>query len=82
MKHVLVYGPQACGKTRNKDSLAKAFGCRSIVDGLLLSEIKRQADTATVKTLFLTFEVPGAALARRVDVVPFDDAMRKAGLAA
>lgn len=82
MKHILVHGPKACGKTRNKDQLAKAFGCQAIVDDMLSSQIKRRVGDAKVKTLFLSYEVPGKALAQLVDVVSFDDAMRKAGLSA
>ena len=33
MKTVIVYGPPRCGKTRNKASLAKHFGCDTVVDG-------------------------------------------------
>ena len=74
MRHVLVHGPKACGKTRNKDQLAKAFGCRAIVDDVLSSQVKRKAGDAKVNTLFLSYEVPGKALAQLVDVVSFDDA--------
>lgn len=30
--HVIVYGPQGCGKTRNADKLAAYFGCQKIVE--------------------------------------------------
>ena len=29
---VVVHGPQGCGKTRNAQALAAAFGCSSIID--------------------------------------------------
>jgi tRNA A37 N6-isopentenylltransferase MiaA len=32
MKTVIVYGPAACGKTRNKYEIAKHFGCDTVVD--------------------------------------------------
>lgn len=75
LKHVLVHGPQACGKTRNKDRLAAALGCAAIVDGEHWTQIKRQVRSATVKTLFLTCDPPTKGLAELVDVVPFHVAM-------
>lgn len=82
MKHVVIYGPAACGKTRNKSKLAKAFGCHNIVDGASLHEIKASLERSTVKTLYLTNEAlpPHGGEARRADVVEFHDAMRQAGL--
>lgn len=82
MKHVVIYGPQACGKTRNKAKLAKAFGCHNIMDGYSMSEIRASAARATVKTLYLTCERPGPAIRHGAEVHDYFDAMRKAGIAA
>ena len=30
--NVVIYGPQACGKTRNADKFANFFGCTVIID--------------------------------------------------
>lgn len=30
---IVIHGPPACGKTRNKEALRRHFGCRRIVDG-------------------------------------------------
>lgn len=32
MRTVIVYGPQASGKTRNADALCKMYGCKGIND--------------------------------------------------
>lgn len=82
MKHVLIHGPMACGKTRNKQKLAKAFGCQNVVDGAALREIKVSVERAAIKTLYLTTDVPAGLDTGRCDVVDFYDAMHKAGLAA
>lgn len=82
MKHIVICGPAACGKTRNKHKLAKAFGCRNISDGASLHEIKVSVERATVKTLYLTNEITSGAdmIGRRAEVLDFHDAMRRAGL--
>lgn len=82
MKHVVIHGPAACGKTLNKSKLAKAFGCQNIMDGASLHEIKTSLERATVKTLYLTNDVhrQHGIEGRRCDVVEFHDAMRQAGL--
>lgn len=82
MKHVLVHGPRGCGKTRNKDRLAKAFGCSAVVDEVSLAEFKARAVDARVKTLFLTNEDTGPgdhAAARRAEVLSFNQAMQCLG---
>lgn len=33
MSTVIIYGPQGCGKTRNAQLIAKAFGLTAILDG-------------------------------------------------
>lgn len=38
MKTVIVYGPQACGKTRNAEALRNHFGCANIVDDWSLTQ--------------------------------------------
>lgn len=35
---VIIYGPMACGKTRNRQALAARFGCSVIVDDWLERE--------------------------------------------
>ncbi len=31
--YIIVYGPQGCGKTNNKDALLKWSGCSKVIDG-------------------------------------------------
>lgn len=67
---VIIYGPQGCGKTRNSAALAKHFGKVFILD--YDSAIRPDAYPADA-IVFTNTELPGA--------IPFDDAMRAAGLA-
>jgi hypothetical protein len=84
MKHVVVYGPAACGKTRNKGALAKAYGCSNIMDEVAARDLNSQVMRSN-KTLFLftsssTPRIGAAVDDRYFDVVPFAEAMRVAGL--
>lgn len=79
MKHIVVYGPQACGKTRNKKAIAKAYGCRNIVDEALDLKLAGSVDPF-FKTLFLTVDRPQRLDDAKFDLVPFAEAMRTAGL--
>ncbi|HTN63544.1 MAG TPA: hypothetical protein VL147_18645 [Devosia sp.] len=84
MKHVLIYAPQACGKSLNSAFLANQFGCESVEDGVRFDDFKDLAVRASVKTLFITDQVPDVndvAAARRADVLSFGEAMRRAGVA-
>lgn len=80
MKHVVVYGPAACGKTRNKGALARAFGCRNIMDEVQERELLKPVHR-TIKTLFLTIERPRRLDPKHFEILPFAEAMREAGLA-
>ncbi len=83
MKHVMVFGAQGCGKTLNKELLAKTFDCERIEDGVSRSDFKALAVNATVKTLFITCDdmsTDDYAASRRCDIIPFDVAMRAAGV--
>lgn len=48
MKTVIVYGPQGCGKTNNKDILLKHFNLDRCVDEF------KQSDILEENTLYLT----------------------------
>lgn len=81
MKHVVITGPQACGKTRNKAALAKHFGCQNIVDGADFRQIRKSVVSAQIKTLYLTYESMPRGFDRSLcDVHQFHDAMQSAGL--
>jgi cytidylate kinase len=85
MKHVLIHGPSACGKSRHKAELAKALNCDAIEDDVTLAMFKELAVSAGVRTLFLTNEDPGLnnfGVQRRAEVLRYDFAMYRAGLAA
>lgn len=79
MKHVVIYGPQACGKTRNKAALAKAYGCGNIVDEAGKHDLRGRIQHSQ-KTLFLTVDRPHRINPAEFELVPFAEAMRTAGL--
>ncbi|KJK03591.1 hypothetical protein UB43_03595 [Pseudomonas sp. 21] len=45
MRSVLVHGPQMCGKTRNRDAIAAAYGLANILDDWQPGQRVPQADT-------------------------------------
>jgi len=65
MRPVIVYGPQACGKTTNAQALAQAYGCTSVVDDWTPGE------PIPAGALALT-NVPGVPAA-----IPFAEAMER-----
>ena len=68
---VIIYGPQGCGKTRNKEALRKAVGCDEVVDDW------EPGDPVERNTLYLTWHPrPSAPGAKRVRVMPFDAAIK------
>lgn len=70
-KHVIVYGPPACGKTTNARALAAFFGKTKVVD----FDARAGLGGVDADTLVLTnVPMPGA--------IHFDDAMRLAETAA
>lgn len=44
MPGVIIYGPQACGKTKNAEKFRAHFGCANIVDGAEWPRTKRDWD--------------------------------------
>lgn len=70
MTTVIVYGPQACGKTRNSEALKRHFGCDRIVDDWNGRDALRDGDLALTNA-FIERKPNGARL------VSFDDAMRQ-----
>lgn len=70
---VIVYGPKACGKTRNGLYLRKAYGMRYIVDGWDCSQ------PITINALHLTNSIDGRKFPSDALVVSFTAAMAKAG---
>lgn len=77
MKHVIVYGPQGCGKTRNKEQLARKFGCETLVDGVSDQEVLRtlKRHPGQKGTLFLMVEPPRRLDPEVAEVIPFHIAM-------
>ena len=55
----LVYGPQASGKTRNREALAKHYGHATVIDGVFRYGRKREFRDDAGKTYF---ELPDDAL--------------------
>lgn len=73
---VVIHGPQGCGKTRNADALAKHFGCSKIIDDA------RTVDEAVAGTLYLCNSSSAITGSGPALVIPFDAAMRQAGISA
>ena len=48
MSTIIIYGPKACGKTRNAQKLAKKYGCKKIIDGW--DDTRRPPENALVLT--------------------------------
>lgn len=70
---IVIHGPQGCGKTRHAQALAKHFGCDRIVDDW-------EGEDRRAGTLVLTNDVEPASILPGMVVLPFADAMRRAGL--
>lgn len=77
MRHVVVYGPKACGKTRNKHKLAKHFGCRDIMDDPTPAGLAKPIER-TNKTLILVSFLPQLDRAK-YEVFDFQEVMRGIG---
>ncbi len=74
MKHVNVYGPQGCGKTRNSEKLRVKYGCHSVVDeGYLSPQAFERAIGGSHRKLYLTQEPMREA---DVTTIPFEEAVR------
>ena len=54
----IVYGPQGCGKTRNAEAIAKAYGCATIVDTGKEGCMGLKREDITVSTLVLCVDEP------------------------
>lgn len=72
-KAVFVFGPAACGKTRNSQRLADDYGCKRIVDGW------SKGDRLTNGALHLS-NVPLDIVPAGVTQVDFEEACRFAGI--
>ena len=70
---IVIYGPPASGKTRNRDMLAKHFGKSLIVDGW--DGRSRLADDALALCIALPSDLP-----RRYRAVSIADALRQVSL--
>lgn len=58
---IIIYGPQGCGKSRHAEALARHFGCRHIVDGIIDPYPRTRVDAERLKlgdTLILTQTPP------------------------
>ncbi len=74
---VVVYGPQACGKTRNSERLRAAFGMSQVLDcGMFIGPVKVPPRGALVLTNDRNIPAPPG-----VQRVAFSAAMRKVGAA-
>jgi len=83
---VVVHGPMACGKTRNKDALMRALGCNHVYDGWDgIEQLYRairwscNGDVPVGDWLILTSH-PTPQAPAGTKVLPFGEAMRIAGL--
>lgn len=74
-RSVVVYGPQACGKTRNAEAMRQAFGLDVIVDDWTWRD-----PLPDFGALILTSDESVFHTIQRVRVVTFDAAMCEAGL--
>lgn len=74
MTSVIVYGPKGCGKTRNAQALARAYGCESVVDDWLCG------NAVSFNALHLTYDDPTQMKWRAPlpIMVPFGEALEKA----
>jgi hypothetical protein len=68
MSIYIVYGPQACGKTRNKHAIAKHLGCDIIVDEW------DESRPLTEGAVHLALKNPASMFG--VTAVSFDDVMK------
>ncbi len=67
---VIVYGPQACGKTRNAERLRKGFGMDRVIDDWHVGDTVPQRGA-----LVLTNDPMAAAFHDPFELIAFDDAM-------
>lgn len=72
MKHVNVYGPQGCGKTRNAEKLRVKYGCDVVVEADE-TEGKTVRPEAGKRYLLLTH---WPVTHRDVTTIPFEEALR------
>ena len=80
---VIVYGPQACGKTHHSAAMAKAFRLSKIVDRWSFNRAEQDlVGEGACGVLYLTNDMPPAIpkSMRRVPCYPFEAAMKLAGL--
>lgn len=75
MKHVNVYGPQGCGKTRNAEKLRKKYGCGHVIDEgrFVFGSLPVLLADATERCLVLTIEPMRGP---DVTAIPFEEALR------
>ncbi len=86
---VIIHGPMACGKTRNKQALMHAFRCDHAIDdwdgreSLSLTKFVRGTGVVPIgeKCLVLTNNPNPRAPSSSAEIYSFGEAMRKSGLA-
>lgn len=71
-RSVIVYGPQACGKTRNAERLRKGFGMDRVIDDWRVGDIIPQRGA-----LVLTNDPASMSAHDPFDFYTFDDAMEQ-----
>jgi len=74
-RSVIIYGPQACGKTRNADKLRAAFGLNLVID-----DWDGREPFSAVGTLVLTNDEQAAKCQRSARSYSYADAARIAGV--
>jgi hypothetical protein len=76
MQTVIVHGPKACGKTRNKEALRRKFRCMGVVDDFGW----RRHNPLTRGFLHLSNEsashLEKITAGQDVEIVAFEDAMK------
>lgn len=76
---VVIYGPQGCGKSLHGPELADHYGVRHILDEGLDAYVHKREGLPAHGHLVLCVERP-RRLPPGVRVIPFDQAMREAGI--
>lgn len=75
-RSVIVFGPAGCGKTANAEALRQHFGMDRIVDGW------NGSDAIPAHGALVLTNCTASHVAARTNSIPFNQAMKKAGVVA